>query len=134
MKFITILSILLGLILISSTQCSKEVKETDYRDAFIGDYIFTVNAYHYAADSIFKDSLYYFSGYISKSDYSPSAILIFSQPTFNTVANISNDGKLGKIYGFGIGWNLGGKFEGVDRLWFRFGGLYTCDSVTGIRK
>ena len=67
MKSITISSFLIGLILLLSTQCTKEAKETDYRDAYIGDYNFTIKAhYYYAADSIFKDTLYYFSGNISK--------------------------------------------------------------------
>jgi len=136
MKSIILLSVLLGLILLSTTQCSKEAKETDYRDAFIGDYNFTINAYHYdiASDSTFKDSLYNFSGNIKKSDDSPSAILLYYKPNFNTVGNISRDGIIEKIHGAGIGWNLLGTFKGVDRLYFYYGGLYTHDSVTGIRK
>jgi hypothetical protein len=134
MKSITISSILLGLILISLTQCSKETKETDYRDAFIGDYNFTVNAHsHFPADSIFKDTVYYFSGNISKSDY-PEAIKIYYKPNGGIAGKISPTGELDKIPGFGIGYSFGGKFEGVDKLWFRLVLLYSKDSVTGIRK
>lgn len=135
MKSITLFWILIGLILISSTRCSKEAKGTDYRDAFLGDYDFTISAFHFdlTTDSVYKDSIYQFSGYIAKSDNSPSAILLFYKPNFNIVANLSPNGSLDKIYGFGIGWNLNGKFCGVDSLRFRFGGIYV-DSVTGIRK
>jgi hypothetical protein len=136
MKSIIFLSILLGLILISSTQCTKEAKEPNYRDAYMGDYNFTIKShYYYATDSTFKDTIYYFSGYITKSDYSSSSINLYYKPNFHAPANISHDGKLDKIYGFGIAWALGGKFEGTDSVFFAYIlPLTLFDSVYGKRK
>jgi hypothetical protein len=138
MKTIRFLQLLLGSILMLSTQCTKE---KDYRDSYVGDYNFIITGHYYnLADSIFYDTTFYFSGYIAKTDNNPSCITICYKNTSCMVANLSQDGSIDKPQGTGHGYGFNGKFERTDKVsftyynWYPIPNVTTTESVTGDRK
>lgn len=120
------------------TQCTKE---KDYRDSYVGDYNFIIKGHYYNwADSIFYDTTFYFSGYIAKTDNNPSCITICYNNTSCMVANLSQDGSIGKPQGASLGYGFKGKFDGTDKvsftyyMWYPIPNVTATESVTGDRK
>ena len=121
--------VILGLLFIVSCQ-----KSVDYRDKFTGNYLFTAKVtITPTADTNYHDTLYNYSGTITKGETS-NQINFNSTKGGDITAVVSEGGSLSKPPNSGLGWDIYGQFESDVKVSFTFATVGWSELVVGIKR